>query len=105
MTMAQVWENVGEKSECSVAGTKQELGSDRMGARGLVTGNDVVEILFHSDCDITLEHVVTSVTIDHPTRGDLEIMLVSPSGTKTRLLSPRPNDTSDKGRPSLLLKF
>ena len=97
VNMAQVWVNVREASECNVLGVAQPLEGDRMGARGLVTDNDVYEIVFHSDCDITLEHVVTSVSIDHPSRGDLEIMLVSPAGTKTKLLAPRPNDTSDKG--------
>ena len=98
MNMASVWVNVREASESNILGIKQPLGGDRIGARGLVTDNDVYEIVFHSDCDMTVEHVVTSVTIVHPTRGDLEIMLVSPAGTKTRLLAPRPNDTSDKGR-------
>ena len=33
----------------------------------------------------------------HPVRGSLEAVLVSPAGTRTRLLSTRPRDTSELG--------
>lgn len=36
-----------------------------------------------------LEHVVVRVTISHPRRGDLQIHLTSPSGTKSQLLAKR----------------
>lgn len=36
-----------------------------------------------------LEHVVVRVLIIHPRRGDLEISLVSPSGTRSQLLAKR----------------
>lgn len=36
-----------------------------------------------------LEHVVVKVLISHPRRGDLEINLVSPSGTRSQLLAKR----------------
>ena len=85
VNMALVWRNVAEKTECVIAGTKQNLGADtRMRSRDLLTDNDVVEIIFNSNnnnCGITsLEHVQAVVNIDHPVRGQLEILLISPSG-------------------------
>ncbi|XP_029944497.1 proprotein convertase subtilisin/kexin type 6 [Salarias fasciatus] len=44
-----------------------------------------------------LEHVVVKVLLVHPRRGDLEIHLVSPSGTRSQLLAPRLFDNSNKG--------
>ncbi|XP_058257113.1 proprotein convertase subtilisin/kexin type 6 isoform X1 [Hemibagrus wyckioides] len=44
-----------------------------------------------------LEHVVVRVLIVHPRRGDLEISLVSPSGTRSQLLAKRLFDNSNEG--------
>ncbi|XP_018422266.1 PREDICTED: proprotein convertase subtilisin/kexin type 6 isoform X4 [Nanorana parkeri] len=44
-----------------------------------------------------LEHVVVRVTISHPRRGDLQINLISPSGTKSQLLARRTFDYSNEG--------
>ncbi|NP_001086467.1 proprotein convertase subtilisin/kexin type 6 L homeolog precursor [Xenopus laevis] len=44
-----------------------------------------------------LEHVVVRVTISHPRRGDLQIYLISPSGTKSQLLAKRTFDSSNEG--------
>lgn len=44
-----------------------------------------------------LEHVVVRVVMVHQRRGDLEINLVSPSGTKSQLLANRPLDGSTEG--------
>ncbi|KAJ8402031.1 hypothetical protein AAFF_G00372660 [Aldrovandia affinis] len=44
-----------------------------------------------------LEHVVVKLTITHPNRGHLSINLISPSGTKSQLLSNRPFDHSADG--------
>ncbi|XP_026860309.2 proprotein convertase subtilisin/kexin type 6 isoform X2 [Electrophorus electricus] len=44
-----------------------------------------------------LEHVVVRVFIDHPRRGDLEISLVSPAGTRSQLLLKRLFDNSNEG--------
>uniref|UniRef100_A0A9J8AQS0 Proprotein convertase subtilisin/kexin type 5a n=1 Tax=Cyprinus carpio carpio TaxID=630221 RepID=A0A9J8AQS0_CYPCA len=46
---------------------------------------------------VYLEHVVVRVTITHPHRGDLSITLTSPSGTRSQLLTNRPNDHSSEG--------
>ncbi|KAG7476278.1 hypothetical protein MATL_G00081180 [Megalops atlanticus] len=44
-----------------------------------------------------LEHVVLRITISHPRRGDLSINLISPSGTKSQLLTNRLFDHSVEG--------
>uniref|UniRef100_A0A8C1VF59 P/Homo B domain-containing protein n=1 Tax=Cyprinus carpio TaxID=7962 RepID=A0A8C1VF59_CYPCA len=46
---------------------------------------------------VYLEHVVVRVTITHPHRGDLSVTLTSPSGTRSQLLTNRPNDHSNEG--------
>uniref|UniRef100_A0A8P4GGC4 P/Homo B domain-containing protein n=1 Tax=Dicentrarchus labrax TaxID=13489 RepID=A0A8P4GGC4_DICLA len=44
-----------------------------------------------------LEHVVVKVLVVHPRRGDLEINLISPSGTRSQLLAKRLFDSSNEG--------
>ncbi|XP_043934615.1 proprotein convertase subtilisin/kexin type 6 [Protopterus annectens] len=44
-----------------------------------------------------LEHVIVRVTVVHPRRGDLQINLISPSGTKSHLLARRAYDYSGEG--------
>ncbi|KAG9352289.1 hypothetical protein JZ751_020702 [Albula glossodonta] len=44
-----------------------------------------------------LEHVVVRVLIVHPRRGDLQINLISPSGTRSQLLAKRLFDNSNEG--------
>uniref|UniRef100_A0A8C6UGX8 SPC3 n=1 Tax=Neogobius melanostomus TaxID=47308 RepID=A0A8C6UGX8_9GOBI len=44
-----------------------------------------------------LEHVVVSVLLTHPRRGDLQIHLMSPSGTRSQLLAKRLYDSSNEG--------
>ncbi|KAM7368833.1 hypothetical protein PAMP_013140 [Pampus punctatissimus] len=46
---------------------------------------------------VYVEHVVVRVTIIHSRRGDLSIMLTSPSGTMSQLLANRPLDDSTEG--------
>lgn len=46
---------------------------------------------------VYLEHVVVRVIIVHPRRGDLEISLISPSGTRSQLLAKRLFDNSNEG--------
>uniref|UniRef100_A0A8B9LTK8 Proprotein convertase subtilisin/kexin type 6 n=1 Tax=Astyanax mexicanus TaxID=7994 RepID=A0A8B9LTK8_ASTMX len=46
---------------------------------------------------VYLEHVVVRVLINHPRRGDLEISLISPSGTRSQLLAKRLFDNSNEG--------
>ena len=43
-----------------------------------------------------LEHVVCKVTLKHNPRGSLHLVLISPMGTRSSLLLPRPKDRTDK---------
>ncbi|XP_069898770.1 proprotein convertase subtilisin/kexin type 6 [Dipodomys merriami] len=52
----------------------------------------------HSDQRVVyLEHVVARISILHPRRGDLQIHLTSPSGTRSQLLAKRLLDFSSEG--------
>ncbi|CAO2614312.1 Proprotein convertase subtilisin/kexin type 6 [Lemmus lemmus] len=52
----------------------------------------------HSDQRVIyLEHVVVRISVSHPRRGDLQIHLISPSGTKSQLLAKRLLDFSNEG--------
>uniref|UniRef100_A0A663N168 Proprotein convertase subtilisin/kexin type 6 n=1 Tax=Athene cunicularia TaxID=194338 RepID=A0A663N168_ATHCN len=44
-----------------------------------------------------LEHVVVRLSISHPRRGDLQISLISPKGTRSQLLARRVFDHSNEG--------
>ncbi|XP_036930390.1 proprotein convertase subtilisin/kexin type 6 isoform X1 [Acanthopagrus latus] len=46
---------------------------------------------------VYLEHVVVKALIVHPRRGDLEVNLISPSGTRSQLLAKRLFDSSNEG--------
>ena len=53
----------------------------------------------------SLEHVQVIITLKHRHRGHVSIELISPSGTRTRLLKTRRNDRSTKGLKVFLLVF
>lgn len=44
-----------------------------------------------------VEHVTVAVILEHARRGDLELWLLSPAGTASRLLGARPRDNSREG--------
>lgn len=52
-----------------------------------------------SECPsvLHLEHVQAMVSLSADRRGDLEIYLISPAGTKSNLLAQRPHDSSRAG--------
>jgi subtilisin-like proprotein convertase family protein len=65
-----------------------------------VRESDVVGVTFlvGPGCGVTYtEHVEVVVSVAHPRRGALEAVVVSPLGTSTRLLAPRPEDVSQGG--------
>ena len=76
VNMAKLWKKVPDKMECKVSGVKQTLGSRSMSGSNLMIGeNDIHEMVFRSQCNITsLEHVQVVINIDHPSRGQLEVM-------------------------------
>ena len=53
--------------------------------------------LRHEACVTKLEHVVVYVSLRHERRGALEINIISPSGTRSKLLGLRRYDVGTKG--------
>lgn len=94
--LAKNWTRVPEQHLCTVDGLEgqgKEISSSGLTVRIQTTGcqeNPDNHARF-------LEHVQARITIDHPVRGDLTIALISPSGTRSLLLSRRAHDRASKG--------
>ncbi|XP_033109451.1 proprotein convertase subtilisin/kexin type 5-like [Anneissia japonica] len=86
--LAKVWKPLPKQNICEIKGEIQKgtLSSGQRLKLHLTTdgqcGNQVKY----------LEHVQVRITLDYSARGNLFISLTSPSGTRSRLLSGRPND-------------
>ena len=89
------WKNVAPHHACKVPGKQKNVPIPYRGeavAHLRTTGcrgqkNEIKKI----------EHVDVTVTLSHNRRGDLNVTIVSPSGTISNLLSPRKFDSSKKG--------
>ncbi|KAK3107542.1 hypothetical protein FSP39_016971 [Pinctada imbricata] len=58
---------------------------------------EVTESRIHGYDLFALEQMLVTVTIDHPCRGQLGVVLICPSGTRSVIGSPRSLDRSTKG--------
>uniref|UniRef100_A0A8C1MUC0 Proprotein convertase subtilisin/kexin type 6 n=1 Tax=Cyprinus carpio TaxID=7962 RepID=A0A8C1MUC0_CYPCA len=85
---AKKWRTVPPQHTCSKTSDHQKLNAS-ISSSGCRDQPDQ-QVVF-------LEHVVVRVLIVHPRRGDLEISLVSPSGTRSQLLAQRLFDNSNEG--------
>nr|CAH0100756.1 unnamed protein product [Daphnia galeata] len=95
--MAINWTSVPEKSICLTPSFNDSLPV-------LFTNKEWGIVEFETDgCSGTsdevnyLEHVEVIANIEYPIRGQLEIDLISPSGTTTQLMKQRPKDKSKLG--------
>lgn len=93
---AKIWKAVPAQHTCVVATDKRP--------RVIPVGQTLRSTVLTTACAdrsdqrvAFLEHVVVRVTISHPRRGDLQIHLTSPSGTKSQLLAKRLLDLSNEG--------
>ncbi|XP_059150191.1 neuroendocrine convertase 2-like [Physella acuta] len=87
--LAQSWTRVPERRMYNITSTKYHL----LPAYGTLSDELVVTTCQPAEtCVDTVEHVQVYVRMASRRRGDLEISLTSPTGTRSRLLSPRPND-------------
>uniref|UniRef100_A0A3Q1HN98 Neuroendocrine convertase 2 n=1 Tax=Anabas testudineus TaxID=64144 RepID=A0A3Q1HN98_ANATE len=92
--MAREWKTVPERFHC-VAGSIQET-------HKIQSGNKLVLAITTEACQGKenfvryLEHVQAVVTVNASRRGDLNINMTSPMGTKSILLSRRPRDDDSK---------
>uniref|UniRef100_G1K8P0 Neuroendocrine convertase 2 n=1 Tax=Anolis carolinensis TaxID=28377 RepID=G1K8P0_ANOCA len=94
VTMAKDWKTVPERFHC-VGGSIQE-------AQKIPSTGKLVLTLTTDACEGKenfvryLEHVQAVITVNSTRRGDLNINMTSPMGTKSILLSRRPRDDDSK---------
>ncbi|ESO01183.1 hypothetical protein HELRODRAFT_82350, partial [Helobdella robusta] len=93
--LAENWTRVPAQRKCVVPRTISQ--------KGLSVNSKLNISLTHNGCLDTedeinyLEHVQVIISLASQKRGELEIFLISPSGTKSTLLGKRPNDFSTDG--------
>ncbi|KAM4807842.1 proprotein convertase subtilisin/kexin type 4 [Rhinophrynus dorsalis] len=91
--LAQKWKTARPQRMCAVkiVNTPQKLSSS------LVTSWNVTACAGSSQYIRSLEHVQAQISLSYSRRGDLEISLISPMGTRSVLVAMRPYDTSSNG--------
>uniref|UniRef100_A0A8C5I626 Furin-1-like n=1 Tax=Gouania willdenowi TaxID=441366 RepID=A0A8C5I626_GOUWI len=93
VTLAKTWTSVGPQRKCVISMLSE---SKNIGSR--LSINKSVDACLGSDSHVTsLEHVQARLTLSYNRRGNLAIHLVSPAGTRSTLLHPRPHDFSSEG--------
>ncbi|XP_043993790.1 furin (paired basic amino acid cleaving enzyme) a isoform X2 [Gambusia affinis] len=93
VSQAKTWTNVGPQRKCviSVLSEPRNIGSH-------LSIDKNVDACLGSDSYVTsLEHVQARLTLTYNRRGNLAIHLISPAGTRSTLLHPRPHDYSSEG--------
>ncbi|XP_022901690.1 proprotein convertase subtilisin/kexin type 4-like isoform X1 [Onthophagus taurus] len=89
--LARTWETVPEQHKCEITASH---GEKQIPAKSVVVLNLQV-----TECEgvQVLEHVQAKLTIYSHRRGDLNIQLTSPIGTRVTLLAHRPHDMTRAG--------
>ncbi|XP_047451557.1 furin (paired basic amino acid cleaving enzyme) b isoform X2 [Mugil cephalus] len=91
--LAQNWTSVGLQHQC----VNTMLEEPRDIGNKLVFSKSVDACWGRPEYVSSLEHVQARLTLSHNQRGKLAIHLISPLGTRSTLLFPRPNDVSSEG--------
>ncbi|KAL5015232.1 hypothetical protein ScPMuIL_009502 [Solemya velum] len=94
--LAQKWKNVPDQQICS---------TDLQTVNRYISSNqcEIFRIDMSQCHDKTgeqidqLEHTQINIIMDHTRRGDVQLILKSPKGTVSEMLSPRPRDNSKEG--------
>uniref|UniRef100_A0AAQ4RCN4 Furin (paired basic amino acid cleaving enzyme) a n=1 Tax=Gasterosteus aculeatus aculeatus TaxID=481459 RepID=A0AAQ4RCN4_GASAC len=87
VALAETWTSVSAQRKCVIT-----MVSDHLSI------NVSVDACIGTDSHVTsLEHVQARLTLSYNRRGNLAIHLISPSGTRSTLLHPRPHDYSSEG--------
>ncbi|XP_048454088.1 PC3-like endoprotease variant B [Rhincodon typus] len=90
------WKSMGPQRKCVVNYNRQL--KKAIPVKGSLTLNLTTNACMGTRNAIdTLEHVQVTVTLSSICRGDLEISVMSPFGTKSKLLAVRSNDNSQAG--------
>ncbi|XP_078527117.1 proprotein convertase subtilisin/kexin type 4 isoform X2 [Lissotriton helveticus] len=91
--LAKKWETVRPQRRCFV----KVISSPRTIASKLVIEKNVTACARSPGFIRSLEHVQARVSLSYSRRGDLEVSLISPRGTRSVLVALRPYDTSTIG--------
>uniref|UniRef100_A0A671KSF7 Furin-1-like n=1 Tax=Sinocyclocheilus anshuiensis TaxID=1608454 RepID=A0A671KSF7_9TELE len=93
VALAKNWTNVGPQRKCvlSLVSEPRNIGSH-------LVINKSVDACAGTDTFVSsLEHAQAQLTLSYNRRGNLAIYLISPQGTRSTLLAPRPHDYSSDG--------
>ncbi|XP_030620621.1 furin (paired basic amino acid cleaving enzyme) b [Chanos chanos] len=93
VALAQNWTSVGPQHKCVL----EMLTEPREIRNHLVFSKSVEACWGQPDYVSSLEHVQARLTLSYNHRGNLAIHLISPLGTRSTLLAPRPQDSSSEG--------
>ncbi|XP_058854984.1 furin-1-like isoform X1 [Acipenser ruthenus] len=93
VTLARNWTNVEPQHKCVI----ELLSEPRDIGNRLVITQKVDACFGMSNYVSSLEHAQAQLTLSYNRRGDLAVYLISPKGTRSTLLSPRPHDYSSEG--------
>jgi subtilisin family serine protease len=85
---ARTWRNLGPQKSVTVGKTQLNLAIPDNNATGVTP-------LFPVSTPLRVEHVTVTVDISHTKRGQLEILLTSPSGTVSRLAEKHGDKNND----------
>ncbi|XP_043910766.1 proprotein convertase subtilisin/kexin type 4 [Protopterus annectens] len=91
--VARKWTTVQPQRKCFIQmmSTPQQITSE------LIVRKNISACAGSSSFIRSLEHVQANISLSYTRRGDLEIYLTSPSGTKSVLVGVRPFDASSEG--------
>ena len=88
---AKTWENV--KPQTKFSSPTQDVGSRiPEGRDGVTVSFEVTEDMIKEAGLARLEHVTVTMNVDHTSRGDLSVQLVSPDNVVSTLAAIREND-------------
>ena len=93
---AKTWKNVPEQKICTTTFPRFTAKRFKAGTPGVVRFSTDACAGQKNQVNF-LEHIQLVTDIDYTRRGNLMIYITSPSGTRTRLLSPRRRDNSRAG--------
>uniref|UniRef100_A0A665THZ2 Furin-like n=1 Tax=Echeneis naucrates TaxID=173247 RepID=A0A665THZ2_ECHNA len=93
VSLAKTWTSVKPQRKCVIPMVCEPR---NIGAH--LSINMSVDACIGTDSHVTsLEHVQARLTLSYNRRGNLAIHLISPAGTRSTLLHPRPHDYSSEG--------
>uniref|UniRef100_A0A8C9YBF6 Furin (paired basic amino acid cleaving enzyme) a n=1 Tax=Sander lucioperca TaxID=283035 RepID=A0A8C9YBF6_SANLU len=93
VALAETWTSVRPQRKCVITMVSEPR---NIGSHLLI--NKTVDACIGTDSHVSsLEHVQARLTLSYNRRGNLAIHLISPAGTRSTLLHPRPHDYSSEG--------